>query len=239
MSLLILKLLYIVSLSSLVSPMVACLTALRSGIFLFQVGSDWDGKESIFRNYGGILGAWDDPVAAIRLNTGKSGEINVVWSDPTGKRVQSYTIKIETSWFVTYHKPKFERPIRPGIWNCRVELKDGTPILDTKFLVVPLTHENMAAMDNPASVNAARIHDSEESREFLEWKQNVQKTGTSLEEWLDKLVSDFWKLSAVCRTEANRDRCSYIVDCASTDWSTFSPDPKTELGEVRWDGRIR
>lgn len=205
------------------------------------MGSDWDGKESIFRNYGEILGAWDEPVAAIRLNTGKTGEINVVWSDPTGKRVPPHTIKVETSWFVTYHKPKLERPIRPGIWNCRVELKDGTAIMETKFLVVPLTHENMEPINNPLSVNAARVGDSQKdgSQEFLEWKQNVQKTGTDLEEWLDKLVSDFWKVTGVCRTDANRDRCSHLVDCASTDWSTFSPDPKTELGEVKWDGRIR
>lgn len=207
------------------------------------MGSDWDGKESVFRNYGGILGVWDDPVAALRLNAGKQGEVNVVWNDPTGARVETHTIKLESSWSVTFHKPKFERPIRPGVWNSRVELKDGSAIMETRFLVVPLTHENMKVIDNPASVNAARVGNSQpeqnNSRAFLEWKENVHKTGESLEQWLDKLVSDFWKIEGMCRTYARQDGCSYITDCAATDWSTFSPDPKSEFGEVKWDGRIR
>ena len=207
------------------------------------MGSDWDGKESIFRNYGGILGAWDNPVAAVRLNAGRAGEVTIVWEDPTGARVSSQSIKVEAGWFVTFHKPKLERPIRPGVWKSRVELTDGTPIMETKFLVAPLTHDHMNAMEDPASVNAARDSDAVSADSSLtklqEWRKNVQKTGEDLEDWLDELVSEFWKIQSVCRTDASRDGCSYITDCASTDWSTFSPDPKSELGEVKWDGRIR
>ena len=78
------------------------------------------------RNYDGIIGVWDDPVAAIHLNVGKQGEVNIVWDDPTGERVATHTIKLEANWFVTYHKPKFDRPICPGVWNTRVELADGS-----------------------------------------------------------------------------------------------------------------
>ena len=216
-----------------------CLKVLT--FFIIQVGTDWDGKESLFRNYGGIIGVWDDPVAAIHLNVGKQGEVNIVWDDPTGERVATHTIKLEANWFVTYHKPKFDRPICPGVWNARIELADGSAIMETKFLVVPLTHENMKVMDDPASVNAKRADDPHpmEARGLSEWKENVKKTGESLEQWLDKLVSDFWKIEGICRTDSTKDGCSYITDCASTDWSTFSPDPKSELGEVKLDGRIR
>ena len=160
-----------------------------------------------------------------------------------GARVSSQSMKVESGWFVTFHKPKLDRPIRPGVWNSRVELTDGTPIMETKFLVVPLTHENMNVMEDPPAVNAARESDAVSADSSLtkleEWRQNVHKTGKDLQDWLDKLVSEFWKIENVCRTEASRDGCSYITDCASTDWSTFSPDPKSELGDVKWDGRIR
>ena len=73
-----------------------------------QVGSEWDGKESIFRNLGGILGAWDEPVAAIRLKGGTPGGINIVWDDPVGERVSMFVMKLEASWFVSFHKPKVE-----------------------------------------------------------------------------------------------------------------------------------
>ena len=209
-----------------------------------QVGSDWDGKESIFRNYGGILGAWDDPVIAIRLNPGKAGELSIVWDDPTGARVKTQNVKVESGWFVTFHKLKFDRPIRPGVWNTRLELLDGTAVMETQFLVVPLTHERMKPLENPPSVNAARTTSSvqspvSESQEFSQWKENVLKTGESLEEWLDKLVADSWNMEGLCRTDADKDNCGFIRDCSTTDWSTYSPDPKSELGEVKQDGRLR
>jgi protein xylosyltransferase len=212
-------------------------------VYRFEVGSDWDGKESIFRNYGGILGAWDNPVAAVRLIAGRVGDVTIVWEDPTGARVSSQSVKVESGWFVTFHKPKLERPIRPGVWNSRVELTDGTTIMERKFLVVPLTHENMNTMEDPTSVNAARENDEvlkdSSPIKVQEWKENVRKTGKDLEQWLDELVGEFWKIESVCRTGVSRDGCSYVSECASTDWSTFSPDPKSELGQVKWDGRIR
>ena len=208
-----------------------------------QVGSDWDGKESMFRNYGGILGAWDEPVAVVRVNPGQTGDINLVWSDPTKLQVAMHTVKVESGWFVTFHKPKLERPIRPGVWNVRVELKSGEAIMERKFLVVPLTHENMRPLGNPAAVNAARLNDPHSpsigAEELDEWKENVQKTGQSLEEWLDELVGDFWMIEQVCRTGAERDDCAHFRDCANMEWSTFSPDPKSEIGEIKQNGRIR
>ena len=183
-------------------------------------------------------------MAAVRLNPGKGGELQIVWDDPTGARVKTQNVKVESGWFVTFHKLKFDRPIRPGVWNARLELQDGTAVMEREFLVVPLTHEKMALMENPPSVNAARTSDSPQSpvsdtREFSEWRANVEKTGESLEAWLDKLVSEFWNTQSVCRTDADRDSCSFISDCTSTEWSTFSPDPKSEFGEVRQDGGLR
>ena len=167
-----------------------------------------------------------------------------MWHDPTGARVKAQNVKMETGWFVTFHKLKFDRPIRPGVWNARLELLDGTAVMEREFLVVPFTHERMELMENPPSVNGARTSDSPQSpvselRDFVEWRENVLKTGESLEQWLDKLITDFWSIEGTCRTDADRDSCSYIRDCSGTDWSTYSPDPKSELGEVRQDGRLR
>ena len=96
-----------------------------------QVGSEWDGKESIFRNYGGIIGAWDEPVAALRLKGGVPGEVSIIWDDPVGERVSTFVMKLEASWFVSYHKPKVDRPIRPGVWTVSVQVnpKANGPIL--------------------------------------------------------------------------------------------------------------
>ncbi len=222
------------------SPCTGCL-----GPYL-QIGSNWDGKESIFRNYGNILGVWDEPVAAVRLTMGKQSEVVIVWEDPVGEQVARYTMKLEANWFVSYHKPKVERPIRPGVWSVSLETKTGDRIMGTKFLVVPVTHDDKKPLTNPQAANARQansLHPGIDSKEFLTWRTNVAKSGTDLEEWLDELVSGFWKLEATCRSSdidgGAEPRCSWLPECASTSWSTFSPDPKSEIGSAKEDGRIR
>lgn len=213
-----------------------------------QVGSNWDGKESIFRNYGNILGAWDEPVAAIRLASGNGGDINVLWDDPVGQRVSKFTIKLESGWFVSYHKPKLERPIRPGVWSVRLEMIHGALLMYTKFLVVPLTHDAKGRLGSPQAVNAKRISQSSSSshnkEELNNWRENVTKTGTELDQWVDYLVDQFWDVSGYCRFDgtpsAVADKsCSWISQCQSTSWSTLSPDMKSEIGLVKSNGRIR
>lgn len=181
-------------------------------------------------------------MAALRLLSGKVGEVKILWDDPLGERVATFTMKLETNWFVSYHKPQLERPIRPGVWSVKVVLSDDTLVVETTFLVVPITHEDMIPLPNPQAVNARRantLRPGIDSREFLKWRSNVAKSGTQLEEWLDELVQKFWKMESLCRTDVDSGRCSWITDCRSTSWSTFSPDPKTEIGEILPNGRIR
>lgn len=210
-----------------------------------QIGSDWDGKESVFRNYPGILGAWDEPVAAIRLTPGRQGDVNIIWDDPVGERVANYPIKLESSWYISYHKPKVERPIRPGVWTVHLELPDSTLLMHTKFLVVPITHENKEVLELPQTINARRtytVKPSMDVKEFGRWKNNVSKSGTQLEQWMDEMVRDYWTIDGYCRMDVGHsggERCSWIQDCESTTWSSFSPDPKIDIGEIRTNGRIR
>jgi protein xylosyltransferase len=224
--------------------------------FLLQIGSEWDGKESMFRNLGGILGAWDDPVAALRLKGGSPGEINIIWDDPVGERVSTFVMKLEASWFVSFHKPKVERPIRPGVWTVKVTLppKDGgTVLMQNQFLVVPITHENRHPLSDPLAVNAKRtvtIKPSMDPKQFAQWRSNVSKTGPQLEHWMDSLVAKHWIIEGYCRTSKKRGEaqgegaappkeCSWIPDCTSTSWSSFSTDPKSEIGKIQPNGRIR
>ena len=222
---------------------------------LLQVGSEWDGKESIFRNLGGILGAWDEPVAALRLKGGSPGEVNIIWDDPVGERVSTFVMKLEASWFVSFHKPKVERPIRPGVWTVKVTLppKDGgTVLMQNQFLVVPITHENKRPLSDPLAVNAKRtvtIKPSMDPTLFAQWRSNVSKTGAQLENWMDGMVAKHWTIEGYCRTtsasregqgtDPPRKGCSWIPDCKSTSWSSFSPDPKSEIGKIQPNGRIR
>ena len=218
-----------------------------------QIGSEWDGKESIFRNHGGILGVWDEPVANVHLNYAPKGSIKIVWYDAIGAMLSSHSVTIEGNLFTTTHRPKLSHPMRPGVWTVKVEAQGngGHLLMHVKFLVVPLTHSNMRVMESPQDVNARKIEPigGKKSSAFREWSMNVTKYGTALEEWVDFLVAKHWRLEGYCagiveeRVEGGGGSpCTWLPDCSSTAWSTLSPDPKSEippLTKVGLDGRIR
>ena len=184
-------------------------------------------------------------MAALKLTAGKQGTVHIIWDDPVGERIANFPMKLEAAWFVSFHKPKVELPIRPGIWTVRLELEDGTLLMKIQFLVVPITHQNKEVLELPQTVNAKRtytVKPSMDAKEFSRWKHNVSKSGTELEDWMDQLVKEYWTIDGYCRMDVSHiggEQCLWVQDCLTTKWSTFSPDPKTEIGEVRTNGRIR
>ena len=186
-------------------------------------------------------------MAAIRLTAGRQSTVHIIWDDPLGLRIANFPMKIEAAWIVTYHKPKLELPIRPGVWTVRLELPEGTLLMKTKLLVVPMTHHNKEVLGSPQTVNAKQSLTVQPNalisqEEYTQWKENVSKSGLELEKWMDSLVKDYWTIDNYCRIDAGQsggEQCTWVQNCASTNWSTFSPDPKTEIGEIRTNGRIR
>lgn len=68
-------------------------------------------------------------------------------------------------------------------------------------------------------------------------RRNAAAAGTALERWLDALVGGMWTAMDVCAAGASA--CPGMQACGQTAWSSFSPDPKSELGAVKPDGRLR
>lgn len=65
----------------------------------------------------------------------------------------------------------------------------------------------------------------------------AQLTGRALDEWADSAISTFWAVADVC--VGSSSSCSSLETCSKTSWSSLSPDPKSELGPVKPDGRLR
>lgn len=68
-------------------------------------------------------------------------------------------------------------------------------------------------------------------------RRNAAATGPALERWLDSLVGSMWTPMDICTTGPTA--CPVMQSCSQTAWSSFSPDPKSELGAVKPDGRLR
>lgn len=105
---------------------------------VLQVGADWDPKERLFRNWGGLVGPEDEPVAVQRWSRGQSNlTATVVWIDPTNVIAATYDILVDASAEVTHYRPPLTLPLRPGMWTLRV-LHHWSPLGQTSFIVAPL-----------------------------------------------------------------------------------------------------
>ncbi|XP_068193653.1 xylosyltransferase 1-like [Antennarius striatus] len=220
-----------------------------------QVGTDWDPKERLFRNWGGLVGPQDEPVAVQRWSRGASNlTATVVWIDPTNVIAATYDILVDASAEVTHYRPPLTPPLRPGVWTLRV-LHHWNPLGQTSFVVAPLEFHRQQPL---TADDARRLHGGPLRNSYMEQsfhglnpvlrlpvslgaveeaEANAGLTGAPLRRWMDRLLGGHWSAADVCSTGPSA--CPVMQRCHLTVWSSSSPDPKTELTPPREDGRIR
>ncbi|XP_061702912.1 xylosyltransferase 2 isoform X2 [Syngnathoides biaculeatus] len=219
-----------------------------------EIGTEWDPKERIFRNFGGIVGPLDEPLAIQKWARGPNLTATIVWIDPAQVVATSYDITVDVDAEYTQYKPPLQRPLRPGIWTVRV-LKQWERVAEIHFLVMPLTFKDKQPLrkDEDSWLHAGPSGNLYLDQNFqqlnsilklppqepamLEAQRNALLVGPPLEAWVDRSVANFWVVGDLCTTQ--NSSCTALVSCSKTTWSSLSPDPKSELGPVKSDGRIR
>ncbi|XP_068605484.1 LOW QUALITY PROTEIN: xylosyltransferase 1-like [Brachionichthys hirsutus] len=220
-----------------------------------QVGTDWDPKERLFRNWGGLMGPEDEPGAVQHWSRGPTNlTATVVWIDPTNVIAATYDILVDASAEVTHYRPPLTAPLRPGEWTLRV-LHHWSPLGQSSFIVVPLEFHRQQPLKRD---DAQRLHGGPARNSYMEQsfhglnpilrlpvslgaveeaESNASLTGASLRHWLDRLLEGRWSAADVCSTGPSA--CPIMQRCHLATWSSASPDPKSELTPPREDGRVR
>ncbi|KAJ3600326.1 hypothetical protein NHX12_031311 [Muraenolepis orangiensis] len=220
-----------------------------------QVGTDWDPKERLFRNWGGLLGPEDEPAAAQRWSRGQGNlTATVVWVDPTNVIAATYDILVEAGAEYTHYRPPLSGPLRPGVWTLRV-LNHWSPLGATRFLVLPLEFSGRKPL---LPEEARRLHGGPSRNSYMEQsfhglnpvlrlpvslgaveeaEANAWLTGAPLRRWADGLLAGQWVAADVC--SAGPSGCPVMLRCGRAPWSALSPDPKSGLGPPDAAGRIR
>ncbi|XP_023584091.1 xylosyltransferase 1, partial [Trichechus manatus latirostris] len=219
-----------------------------------EVGTDWDAKERLFRNFGGLLGPMDELVGMQKWGKGPNVTVTVIWVDPVNIIAATYDILIESTAEFTHYKPPLNLPLRPGVWTVKI-LHHWVPVAETKFLVAPLTFSNRQPIkpEEALKLHNGPLHGAYMEQNFQslnpvlslpinpaqveQARRHAASTGAVLEGWLDSLVGSMWTAMDICTTGSTA--CPIMQACSQTAWSSFSPDPKSELGAVKPDGRLR
>lgn len=224
-----------------------------------EVGTIWDQKERVFRNLAHLMGPMDDPVLVHRWVHGKPFDVKLMWVDPINVVTGIYEMHVVENWVVSFHKPTFKKPMRPGKWTIKLIFShkgEDMVIGQTNFLVVPLAFSKgqpISAQDAVAA-NSGPPGGIYNTNDFLiefdreanntealakQAAENSRKAGSELDAWVDGVAEYFWTVEASCTVRGKIPGCEDISSCESTLWSSRSPDPKSELGKVKPDGRLR
>ncbi|XP_029185216.2 LOW QUALITY PROTEIN: xylosyltransferase 1-like [Acropora millepora] len=224
-----------------------------------EVGTIWDQKERVFRNLAHLMGPWDDPVLVHHWVHGKEFDVKIMWVDPINVVTGVYEMKVIDNWVVSFHKPTFKKPMRPGKWTVKmVYTRKGEDMVigQISFLVIPMTFSKGKAISSQDAMAAnsgppGGIYNSNDfiiefdreanNTEALAKKaaENSRKSGSDLDDWVDSEVDYFWTVESLCSPNGQIPGCTDIPLCESTIWSSRSPDPKSELGRVNAHGRLR
>lgn len=165
-------------------------------------------------------------------------------------------MKVEKNWVISFHKPTFSKPLRPGTWTVKIVYNDDVVLGSTQFLVIPQAYTlgKEVSLGNVISLNngpPAGLYSSDLVIEFDRGANNTQQLikdfnqysstiGTNLEAWIDKHVLHHWDFEDSCTLPERRfKKCGGIQACRETNWSSRSPDPKSEIGLVNKAGRLR
>lgn len=213
-----------------------------------QVGTDYDLKESIFRNFGQLIGPYSDITLQHSWTSGAGFTIAIAWIDPVNVIAASYDIEIPGTSYIGSHKPELKVPLRPGVWKVKLML-NWKVVAETSFLVVPLT----TFQNKPISLQQALLTNNgpkglyidKDFKDFSkvlqvnqsvliqkESKLNSKKIGQSLNRWVDTLTDKFWEFKNICTSSTNSLGCSNLDICEKTVWSSKCNDPKSEIHGV-------
>ncbi|XP_033827797.1 xylosyltransferase 1 [Periophthalmus magnuspinnatus] len=219
-----------------------------------EVGTEWDAKERMFRNFGGLMGPMDETVGMQKWNKGPNVTVTVVWIDPTNVIAATYDILIDASAEYTHYRPPLKQPLRPGVWNVRI-LHHWSPVAELRFLIAPLAYSKHQPIRQE---DALKLHNGPAKNSYMDQsfhglnpvlnipvslelversKRNAALTGAELEGWVDSVVGDMWEAVDVCAVGLSA--CPVMQACPKNRWSSLSADPKSHLGPPRPDGRIR
>lgn len=228
------------------SPLMEHLTTL-------VVSTDYDQKEQIYRNFLRTMSPYTEPVLVYKfsnLKTPKQYNLTCLWIDPAGvlREVSGFSVDEGTS--IGQVKPNLKQPHLPGIWEAKLLYKDAL-LAQVSFLIMPVQYlfGNTVSSSEISFLHSGLAYSSNfgdgygkflpnvTEKALLEQKafQNSQKEGQGLLEWIDSLVSTFYKIEKVCvdSTLPESKVCGKVVSsCHGTNWSSLAPDPKSAISDI-------
>ena len=120
---------------------------------------------------------------------------------------------------------------------------------ETQFVITPFSyyrgraitpdearaiHKGPSQQKAPSPIEKAPNTLSKEQLQELydQANRNAEKTGVELLDWIDRLLTEVWRVSDVCLLSAGVNKCNALSPCKHKAWSPAAKDPKSEIHGV-------
>ena len=215
------------------------------------MGSIFDIKERLYRDYGQLLTSNTKNITITQLwQGGLEVNVTLLVIDPIGRIAYAHNITVPQGMDnIVVSKVHLAKPMLPGRWEA-ILLYQNVLVAKTTYPVLPeMYYKRVLPPSIHTSYNFSpykltlredvvafyqKIIDEDTETKFMtgDKLQNILEGDvSSLLSWTDELVNEFWKPNAACSLD-RKDKCDLIPFCNETDWSSFSSDPKSELGPI-------
>ncbi|XP_045214811.2 xylosyltransferase 2-like [Mercenaria mercenaria] len=213
-----------------------------------EVGTDFDPKELVFRNYPKFLGPNSEVALRHVWGYGTETTLSVAWIDPVGIVAVYQDITVTKETRIDAHKPKLKAPLRPGVWTVKL-LYRLKVCAEVQFVVLPYSTQNNVPLTRDQAISlhngpqglyshtnysdfTEKLGIKDSAKLYQESVINGRKVGPDLEAWIDKLSAFSWSVQDTCSVFDLGQSCPPIDLCVNTRWSSLSPDPKSEISQI-------
>lgn len=121
-------------------------------------------------------------------------------------------------------------PLAVGIWTV-VAFEEEKKLLSSEFLIVPLPddHQDYPSGEHPSQKKWERHLKTDDNNIQQKWLAELMKSNA--QSYLDHVTREFYSVEDVCYvgTISPCQPPSPGLSCLQTEWSSFSPDPKSQM----------
>jgi len=206
-------------------------TLISNSIGQVGVGSNWDVKELIFRDWGGIVTTDDKGHLSVMWHKVQSEfKVACIVVGPNGKIVTSADLTLaKGNTVITADELKLQHPYQIGVYRLLFVALESTNIseiewdydAEAKFVVLPGTEilNNVAEESVEMQIKNRKYHLEHVQNEMSKHGVYDEKEFQGMKDVKD-LLAQRWKLEASCDRKA---------DCRDLYWSTEFPDKKSTI----------
>lgn len=221
-------------------------TSLGKRIKSIDISTEYDQKEQILRNFAKIMGPNAEPTFLVCLAeissepnifTVRSYNLTVLWINPAGYLSDISDIHVDASSAaptISFAKSSLKTPLLPGIWTVKLVNKHAM-LAQCNFLVIPKIQTNTITDSHWSTTPANAKHWNmflPAAKDVVALKEQAMVNAKLIDDerimWISDLIHKFFVIKETCVVH----RTSVIPDtklCKDTNWSSFAPDPKSDL----------